>query len=218
MDALSKAASEALGQSIELAPASGGGYSGGGGAQTSAVQDKAGQKYFVKSAVGGNDMLRAEYLGIKDMFETHTIRVPRPISYGEYNNRAFVIFEYLEFKGSGSQYELGQKLAQMHRRMSDNGSFGFHVNNTCGATPQPNTWMPDWVEFWDTYRLGHMLRLTGNAGLGDSKIQELRKKTRELLSHKPQPSLVHGDLWGGNKGFCLDGDKVVPVIFDPATY
>ena len=28
------------------------------------------------------------------------------------------------------------------------------------------------------------------------------------------PSLVHGDLWSGNCGFC-DG---VPVIFDPAIY
>ena len=162
-------------------------------------------------------MLRAEYLGVKEMFETHTIRVPQPIAFGEFKNKAFVIFEYLEFKGSGSQYELGQKLAQMHRSVSDIG-FGFHVDNTCGATPQPNSWMEDWADFWDTHRLGHMLRLTGNAGLGETKIEELRKKTRELLSHKPQPSLVHGDLWGGNKGFCKDGDKVVPVIFDPATY
>jgi fructosamine-3-kinase len=33
-------------------------------------------------------------------------------------------------------------------------------------------------------------------------------------------SLLHGDLWGGNKGFCKgdDGDTVIPCIFDPATY
>jgi fructosamine-3-kinase len=65
-----------------------------------------------------------------------------------------------------------------------------------------------------------MLRLTANAGLSDSKVHELRQKTRELLSHKPEPSLIHGDLWGGNKGFCKskDGKSVVPCIFDPATY
>ena len=43
MDALSKAASEALGKTIELEAASGGGYSGGGGASTSAVKDKRGR-------------------------------------------------------------------------------------------------------------------------------------------------------------------------------
>ena len=38
-----------------------------------------------------------------------------------------------------------------------------------------------------------MLRLTRNARLNDKKVQQLRDKTRELLSgHNPQPSLVHG--------------------------
>ena len=38
-----------------------------------------------------------------------------------------------------------------------------------------------------------MLRLTNNARLNDKKVQQLRDKTRELLSgHNPQPSLVHG--------------------------
>ncbi len=37
----------------------------------------------------------------------------------------------------------------------------------------------------------------------------------ELLAHQVQPSLVHGDLWGGNAGCTASGE---PVIFDPATY
>ena len=41
-----------------------------------------------------------------------------------------------------------------------------------------------------------MLRLTGNARLSDKTIEDLKKKTRELISHNPQPSLLHGDLWG----------------------
>jgi len=162
-------------------------------------------------------MLRAEYMGVKEMSDTNTIRVPKPVAFGEHENRAFVIFEYLEFTGGGSQYELGNQLAKMHRKISDKG-FGFHVDNTIGATPQPNTWEPTWPDFWDKHRLGHMLKLTGNAGLGKEKVEELREKTRELLSHNPEPSLIHGDLWGGNKGFVKDGDHVVPCIFDPATY
>ena len=43
------------------------------------------------------------------------------------------------------------------------------------------------------YFSNHMLRLTRNARLNDKKVQQLRDKTRELLSgHNPQPSLVHG--------------------------
>jgi fructosamine-3-kinase len=63
-----------------------------------------------------------------------------------------------------------------------------------------------------------MLRLTNNARYNDKKVEELKAKARELLSHKPQPSLIHGDLWGGNKGFCKKEGRVVPVIFDPASY
>jgi len=165
-------------------------------------------------------MLRAEYLGVKEMSETNTIKVPMPVAYGEGGplNTAFVVFEYLEFAGGGSQHELGVQLAKMHRSMSDKG-FGFHVDNTIGATPQPNLpWIEDWADFWDQHRLGHMLKLTGNAGYNAEKIEKLRQKTRELLSHKPGPSLVHGDLWGGNKGFAKVDGETVPVIFDPATY
>jgi fructosamine-3-kinase len=109
----------------------------------------------------------------------------------------------------------------MHRHTSGDKGFGFHVDNTIGSTPQPNLpWMDDWADFWDEHRLGHMLKLTGNAGgLSDEKVTQLRQKTRELLSqHTPVPSVLHGDLWGGNKGFCEKDGKIIPVIFDPATY
>ena len=200
MDAMSQAVSKSLGKTVSLEPASGGGYSGGGGASTSAVIDpETNTKYFCKSAGGGHDMLQAEYLGVKEMADTHTIQVPTPVAFGDGpNNVAFVVFEYLDFCGGGSQYELGVQLAKMHRCVSENGKYGFRVDNTIGATPQPNLpWMDDWADFWDTHRLGHMLKLTGDAGMSKTDIEKLRAKTRELLSHKPEPSLLHGDLWGG---------------------
>lgn len=220
IEALSEAASKSLGKAMELVSTRGGLPSGGGGASTSTVTDKVtGERFFVKSARSGNEMLRAEYLGVREMSETNTIRVPKPVSYGEHGGRAFVMFEYLEFtnEGRGGQYQLGKQLAQMHRHTSEKG-FGFHVDNTIGATPQPNPWVDDWADFWIYNRLDHMLRLTGGAGMKAEKVEQLRQRTRELLSHSPAPSLIHGDLWGGNKGFVRDGDRAVPCIFDPATY
>eukprot|EP00559_Dactyliosolen_fragilissimus_P000995 CAMPEP_0184857326 /NCGR_PEP_ID=MMETSP0580-20130426/2489_1 /TAXON_ID=1118495 /ORGANISM="Dactyliosolen fragilissimus" /LENGTH=307 /DNA_ID=CAMNT_0027352863 /DNA_START=152 /DNA_END=1075 /DNA_ORIENTATION=- len=228
MDSMSSACSEALSRPVRLEVARGGGSSGGGGASVSAATDsESGVKYFIKKTSaggGGEQMLRAEYLGVKEMADTHTIKVPEPIAYGTHKGTtAFVVFEYLDFCGGGSQYELGKQLAQMHKCFSPNGNFGFHVDNTIGATPQPNIpWDHDnWADFWDEHRLGHMLKLTGDAGLDKSTVKKLRDKTKELLSHNPQPSLLHGDLWGGNKGFAKvpsNGDKISPVIFDPATY
>lgn len=221
VDAMSEAVSKSLGRTVHLKPASGGGFSGGGGASTSAVVDpETNTKYFVKSASGRHDMLRAEYLGVKEMSETQTIKVPKPIAFGDGpGNAAFVVFEHLDLCGGGSGRELGVQLAKMHACCSENGKFGFCVDNTIGATPQPNLpWMDDWGEFWDQNRLGHMLKLTNNAGLSDPDVEKLRAKTRQLLSHKPKPSLLHGDLWGGNKSYAKVDGKVVPVIFDPATY
>ena len=36
-----------------------------------------------------------------------------------------------------------------------------------------------------------------------------------FVDHDPVPSMLHGDLWGGNYGALRDG---TPVIFDPAFY
>lgn len=234
LDSMSKACTESLGREVNLQPARGGGASGGGGASVSAaVDENTGEKYFIKSASvsvpgGGNmfQMLHAEYMGVKEMSETDTIKVPKPIAFGEHHagggaprDIAFVVFEYLEFSGGGSGFELGQNLAKMHRSLSVSKQFGFHVDNTIGATPQPNLpWVNNWADYWDKHRLGHMLKLTGDAGFDKSKIEKLRKKTRELLSHNPEPSLIHGDLWGGNKGYAKVDGKVIPVLFDPATY
>jgi fructosamine-3-kinase len=222
VECVSRAASDALGREVKIETTLGGGYSGGGGATTGALLDRlTNEKYFLKSARGGLDMLRAEYEGVKAMAETETIQVPTPITFGQHEStrQGFALFEYLDFCGGGSQHELGVMLAKMHKRgISPNGLFGFHIDNTIGATPQPNGWEEDWPDFWDKHRLGHMLTLTGDAGFDAEKITKLRQKTRELLSHGPEPCIVHGDLWGGNKGFCKKNGKVIPVIFDPATY
>jgi fructosamine-3-kinase len=224
---LNRRVSEALGKSVNLKEESSPfGFSGGGGAFTSTAidQNSDGTKYFVKSATNKIDMLRAEYLGVKEIAETETIRVPTPIAFGEHRSRAFAVFEFLQFcrgNGKSADYEMGQQLARMHRCTSPKGlGFGFHVNNTIGATFQPNLpWRDNWPDFWEEHRLNHMLRLCHNIGFDDKKIDALRTKTRELLSsHHPVPSLVHGDLWGGNAGYCKDNGKVVPVIFDPASY
>ncbi len=164
IDTMSSAVSEALGRQVDLVSTSGGGASGGGGAMTSIMKDKiSGEKYFCKSARGQNkyNMLMAEFMGAQEMANTNTIQVPTPIAFGmhEQTGQAFAIFEYLEFVSGGggrktkNYYELGVKLAKMHRNISQDG-FGFHVDNTIGATPQPNLpWMDDWADFWIEHRL-----------------------------------------------------------------
>jgi fructosamine-3-kinase len=97
--------------------------------------------------------------------------------------------------------------------------FGWHRDNTIGATPQRNDWTADWLEFFVRHRLGFQLDLAERSGHGGRWIEQ----GRELCEHAgaffsgcaPQPSLLHGDLWGGNWAADASG---APVIFDPATY
>jgi fructosamine-3-kinase len=196
-------------------------FSGGGGgdwASTGTIIDEKQQKeYFVKSSnMGGYAMLNAEFEGIKDIYDSKTIRVPRPICKGSSDANFYIVFEKLALGGRGDGLQFAKDLCAMHKTTSPNGMYGWKINNTCGATVQINTWTETWPEFWDQHRLGHILGLSKRKGAKFEEEVELREKVKELLhQHTVVPSLVHGDLWSGNSAYTQDGN---PVIFDPATY
>jgi fructosamine-3-kinase len=63
--------------------------------------------------------------------------------------------------GKNLSREMRRQLAQMHQHLTASQGFGFHIDNTIGAAPQPNIpWMDDRVDFWDHRRLCQMLKLT----------------------------------------------------------
>ncbi len=105
----------------------------------------------------------------------------------------------------------------MHR--CDAAQFGWQRDNTIGATPQPNAWHADWVAFFRDRRLGFQLAMAGDNGAPARLLDRGRRLLGELdaffTTYRPTPSLLHGDLWGGNWGADSSG---APVIFDPAVY
>jgi fructosamine-3-kinase len=82
-----------------------------------------------------------------------------------------------------------------------------------------NPWAEDWIRFFRDQRLRYQLNLAGSNGHGG----RLQQRGEALLAHldaffvsyRPVPSLLHGDLWGGNRMADAHGR---PVIFDPAVY
>jgi fructosamine-3-kinase len=174
-------------------------------------------QYFVKTnAASKVAMFEAEAIALTQMYETKTIRVPQPICWGIASTSAYIVMEWLEL-GSASNWELmAQNLAALHRITSQAG-FGWQQQNTIGSTPQINAWMGNWVEFLIQNRLGYQLQLARRRGFSPSMPeQELFDAIpRFFCNYQPQPSMVHGDLWGGNAAFTGNGE---PVIFDPALY
>ncbi|MFN6560953.1 MAG: fructosamine kinase family protein [Nostoc sp. ChiSLP01] len=173
--------------------------------------------YFVKlNQASQVAMFEAEALGLEEMLVAASIRVPKPVCWGVASNSAYIVLEWLEM-GSGnskSSEEMGRQLALMHKASSSQ-DFGWKINNTIGSTPQINTWTPDWVEFYAKHRLGYQFQLARRRGGNFPQQDRLLAAIPQLLAHQVQPSLVHGDLWGGNAGCTVSGE---PVIFDPATY
>ncbi|XP_047318196.1 protein-ribulosamine 3-kinase, chloroplastic-like [Impatiens glandulifera] len=178
--------------------------------------------FFVKTNRSiGPSMFEGEALGLNQMYETKSIRVPKPFKIGPLpTGGSYIIMEFIEFGSSrGNQSILGRRLAEMHKAGKSRKGFGFDVNNTIGSTPQINTWMLDWVEFYGKQRLGYQLKLARDQ-YGDSVIYErghrLIKKMGCLFENiMIEPCLLHGDLWSGNISSDKNGD---PVILDPACY
>jgi fructosamine-3-kinase len=192
----------------------------GGGCINTAVKLCDGARcYFVKI----NDatciaMFDAERDGLAEMASAQAVRVPHAVLTGSDGREAWIVMEYVAMgrPASGSQAEAGHQLAAMHRQVAD--AFGWHRDNTIGSTPQVNDWTDDWIGFWRVHRLGFQLELAASHGHG-GRLLDLGTRVLEalpaLLDHGPEPSLLHGDLWGGNIGYDGDGH---PVLFDPAVY
>ncbi len=214
-----KTIAEAIGQATGIPFAIQDRQSVGGGSINQTYRVTEGDRdYFVKlNQASKLGMFEAEGLGLKEIAESQTIRVPHPICWGTAADQAYLVLEYLPLgRGSAnSWYRMGQDLAALHRITSDSG-FGWHRNNTIGDTPQLNPWTPDWLTFYQEHRLGYQFQLAKRHG-GHFPLQEelLAALPTLLAGHTPAPSLLHGDLWSGNAAVMVDG---TPVILDPATY
>jgi fructosamine-3-kinase len=93
------------------------------------------------------------------------------------------------------------------------------MDNTIGSTPQHNNRESNWVRFWQKQRLGKQLEFAADNGYG-GQVLRLGEKVLEKVpvffsDYQPAPSLLHGDLWGGNAAVTTQGE---PVMFDPACY
>jgi len=175
-------------------------------------------RYFVKTNhTGRQSMFAAEAKGLQEMASSHTVKVPEVICYGDDGKQSYIVLEYLEMTGRADQVSLGEQLAAMHRVTAER--FGWAIDNTIGATEQRNLWNDNWLDFWRQQRLGFQLQLAADNGYG-GELQSLGEKLlndmpKLFTGRKISPSMLHGDLWGGNVAGLRDG---TPVIFDPAFY
>lgn len=164
----------------------------------------------------------SEARGLARLAEAACVRVPKVIGWGDVpgSTTAYLIMEWVEraSKSERSAEKLGRRLACQH--LVRQSQYGLDHNNYIGKLPQLNHLSDSWLEFYRTQRLGVQRDLAMQQGRLPAQRAHLLDRLIETLDEwidecACQPSLLHGDLWGGN-WMTTDGDE--PVIFDPAVY
>ncbi|MEM8893751.1 MAG: fructosamine kinase family protein [Bacteroidota bacterium] len=191
-----------------------------GGCINNAVRlDTTEGQYFLKwNQINMADMFERESEGLKCLACAESIQVPKPISFGSYQDYSYLLLEYLPEHRRSTAYwqKLGEGLAQLHAHTQS--SFGFEHDNYIGRLEQKNMFTDSWIDFFVEHRLEVQLGLALYNGCVDdafmSRFRRLYPKLPELLPEE-KPALLHGDLWSGN---VMPGHHGEPAIFDPAVY
>lgn len=216
---ISPAIAEAIAQATgaELVLSSARPVSGGCIHHSELVETRAGGLVFVKrNRANLLALFRTESESLDALASTGTIRVPRPLCHGVLDGQAFLALEGIRMGRSGDGGAMGRAIADLHECQPSVSGFGFPNDNFIGATPQPNGWKDDWADFFCEHRLSHQFRLARHLGKTFHDEEKLLDSVHEHLSSLAiVPSLLHGDLWGGNASFDESG---APVVFDPACY
>lgn len=211
--------SEATGQPFRVRRT----VSRGGGCISQGVVFEDGLRlYFVKlNAAERLPMFQAEADGLRELAAARALRVPQPIALGEAEGQAFLVLEHLNLEGADVPDRLGEGLAALHSHRGE--QYGLAQDNFIGSTLQLNRPSHDWVGFWTACRMQPQLDAAARHGAG-CDLLDRGEALMTLLpafftDYRPVPSLLHGDLWGGNYGYAvLEGGGSEPVIFDPAVY
>jgi protein-ribulosamine 3-kinase len=185
------------------------------------VTTKDGAKYFLKyNPAISFDMFIKEANGLKELSKANAIRIPEVLGFDE----DYMLLEFILSGGKGNKFfeEFGKQFAEMHKHFSE--AFGFYEDNYIGSNPQIN--IPDekektsWVNFYFNKRILFQLQLAEKLGNSTPELRKgilkLESKIEKIIGDtKEKPSLLHGDLWGGN--YMVDENSNA-VLIDPAVY
>jgi fructosamine-3-kinase len=137
-----------------------------------------------------------------------------------YSNEHIIIMEFINPHHSlddQAHRHAAEALGELHKIRAD--VYGLERDTLVGSLKQPNKQNKNWVDFFAQQRLLYM----GGEALRENKIDKSLMKQLEKLAGKlgnyiknpSPPSLVHGDVWGGN---ILCGNGRVAAFLDPAIY
>jgi len=172
------------------------------------INSSASPDFFIKEAEGLKELRNAG----TDLIVPEVIAVEEPSG----DRPGFLLMQFISPSRSGNSFAFGTELAKLHETKRKH--FGFHSDNYIGSLPQKNSDRSDWLSFFSDCRIEPQLKMAIDSG----KLQSgILSNWERLFSTLPDiiptcsPSLLHGDLWGGNYLFDETGSG---VLIDPAVY
>lgn len=175
-----------------------------------------GQSFVAKVAKGKNTTLDIESRMITYLSENSELPVPEVI----HSEKDLLLMSYIENSGGIShsvQANAAIHLARLHDMKAE--KFGLEFDTLIGSLHQPNTLSNSWIDFFREQRLLYMAnvaRMSGNLSLKlYRRLENFAKNLEKFLVEPDAPSLIHGDIWGGNV-LALNG-KIAGFV-DPAIY
>ncbi len=187
-----------------------------------------GSRIFMKANAKENaGFFTAEAAGLSAIAATGAIGTPQILCTGtddgEQVGYSFLLLSYIESGPRRKDYweSFARELAALHQADSSafvpGGKFGFVQDNYIGARPQANGGCESWTAFFRDRRLVPQFKAADRwfSAADRSRITKLLDHLDTLLVEPERPSLLHGDLWGGN---VLCGPEGKALLIDPAVY
>jgi fructosamine-3-kinase len=182
------------------------------------VQTHSGQ-FFVKYQRNiPKGFFQKEASGLERIKETGAISVPQVFYVHENGREGILVMEWIDGeKQAHTEEELGRGVARLHQTTAE--KFGLDEDSFIGTLPQSNNWYDHWIDYYRECRLLPQMKLAEKLGrMPFHRKQKLTKVIESLEKWLPlecRPSLLHGDLWGGN---WLTGPNGTPYLIDPSVF
>ncbi len=173
---------------------------------------------------GNPDQIKKEAAGLR-ILSRHGLTVPQVLLTG----RKYFLMEYIKSGNNTEKHweNAGRELAMLHSQTWP--YFGYFYDNYIGALKQynfpPGGMSPEkrgrrqkmsWPDFFAEYRVRIYLKMYWKNSPSEpsdkSFWDKFIEKIPSILPRNVHPSLIHGDLWGGN----LLAGKNSPAFIDPA--
>jgi len=158
-----------------------------------------------------------EAAGLTWLRASNTVNVPDVLAVSD--EPPFLALEWVDLGSPDAQTErlFGEQLAQMHALPFE--CFGRPDGATTGSQAVPNDACSNWPEFYSERRLLPLCNMASKNGALSNKcisnIETLSGKLSEFGASDEHPSLLHGDLWAGNRVVDTEAQS---WLIDPAVH